>query len=133
MNRPEPRLEFAQGLWQLGVRCAIDISDGLLSELEHICNASSVSASINLKSLALHAELQHLPLEQAIRMMAVGGDDYELCLSVPQASVSDVQKLAESMSLTLSEIGSFTEKKENTISDVSGLPINEWKSGYAHF
>jgi len=83
LNRPTPRLQEGLILRDIA-HSAIDISDGLLADLEHILTASKVGASIYLKNLPLSQALrQYLPIEQAWQLALTAGDDYELCFTVP--------------------------------------------------
>ncbi|MFV0476693.1 MAG: thiamine-phosphate kinase [Parahaliea sp.] len=81
--RPSARLELGQLL--LGVAsAAIDISDGLLADAGHIAAASGVKIAIESTQLPLSAALQRHPdREQVLRWALVGGDDYELCFTLP--------------------------------------------------
>ena len=73
---PQPRI--AQGLWlrqKLGATAAIDLSDGLSTDLNHLCQESEVSAEVDAQSLPIHTGAT---LEQALH----GGEDYELLFTV---------------------------------------------------
>jgi thiamine-monophosphate kinase len=81
--RPEPRLALGRSL--LGVAtAAIDISDGLLADAGHIADASGVGILLDPGLLPLSAALRSCPdSEQALRWALAGGDDYELCFTLP--------------------------------------------------
>jgi len=73
---PQPRI--AQGLWlrqKLGATAAIDLSDGLSTDLNHLCQESEVSAEVDAQSLPIHTGAN---LDQALH----GGEDYELLFTV---------------------------------------------------
>jgi thiamine-monophosphate kinase len=95
--RPQARLEFASHLYEMGVRSAIDISDGLLSELKHICKASELSCELNSEALVVHSELATLDKPQRETMMLCGGDDYELCFSLNESALPQVVSKARAM------------------------------------
>jgi thiamine-monophosphate kinase len=82
-NRPRARI--ALGLELLGrATAAIDISDGLLADAGHIAAASGVKLLIEPELLPLSPELAaHPSREQALRWALAGGDDYELCFTLP--------------------------------------------------
>ena len=83
--RPLARLELGQAL--LGMAgAAIDISDGLLADAGHICAASGVGMVLDPERLPLsEALLSHSSRERALLWALTGGDDYELCFTMPQA------------------------------------------------
>ena len=71
---PQPQLELGQQLRKLGIKCAMDLSDGLSMDLARLCAASNVSADLTDVPIAKGATLQH-----ALH----GGEDYELLFTVP--------------------------------------------------
>ncbi|MGO4742934.1 thiamine-phosphate kinase [Serratia quinivorans] len=82
--RPQPRVLQGQALRDLA-SSAIDISDGLISDLKHVLKASECGARINLDELPLSQALSsHTDAEQALRWALTGGEDYELCFTVPE-------------------------------------------------
>jgi thiamine-monophosphate kinase len=82
LNTPIARVELGQKLVKLGVKCAIDISDGLAADLGHILDSSGVGASVFLAQLPLSASLRTQPIESAWQFAVASGDDYELCFTV---------------------------------------------------
>lgn len=82
--RPQPRLLQGQALRSLA-SAAIDISDGLISDLNHILTASGCGARINLDALPYSAAMKsQVSKEQAEIWALSGGEDYELCFTVPE-------------------------------------------------
>lgn len=82
--RPQPRLLQGQALRSLA-SAAIDISDGLISDLNHILTASGCGARINLDALPYSAAMKsQVSKEQAEVWALSGGEDYELCFTVPE-------------------------------------------------
>ncbi|HCU0903394.1 TPA: thiamine-phosphate kinase [Proteus mirabilis] len=82
--RPQPRLLQGQALRSLA-SAAIDISDGLISDLNHILTASGCGARINLDALPYSAVMKsQVSKEQAEIWALSGGEDYELCFTVPE-------------------------------------------------
>ncbi|MDW6156963.1 AIR synthase-related protein, partial [Klebsiella pneumoniae] len=79
--RPQPRVLQGQALRDLA-SSAIDISDGLISDLKHILKASDCGARIVLDELPMSQALSsHADAEQALRWALAGGEDYELCFT----------------------------------------------------
>ncbi|RBW48180.1 thiamine-phosphate kinase [Marinobacter sp. F3R11] len=84
-HHPEPRLELGAGLRGLAT-AAIDISDGLLADLSHILEASSVGANIEVARIPVSAALKRLKGTGARDYALHSGDDYELCVTIPEAN-----------------------------------------------
>lgn len=109
LQRPQPRV--ALGLALRGIASAmLDVSDGLLGDLGHILEQSTVGAVVNEHALPL------APLEAAcgdaalaFRACTAGGDDYELLFTAPVARRADVGALAERLHLPLHRIGTITQ------------------------
>lgn len=95
LHRPTPRLCEGQALRGIA-NSAIDISDGLLSDLGHILTASGVGASLYLEHLPLSKALQeHLTRTEAWNLALSAGDDYELCFTVPPQREKALEKALE--------------------------------------
>jgi thiamine-monophosphate kinase len=83
LELPTPRVELGQKLLGLAT-AAIDISDGLVSDLGHILERSGVGATIELDKLPLSDTLKTLSQTDAYQLALSAGDDYELCFIVPK-------------------------------------------------
>lgn len=83
LNRPDARVNVGIELRDNATSC-IDISDGLSSDLMHILNNSHVGADINLSKIPLSNSLSKLDYDEAIEIALTGGDDYELCFTLPK-------------------------------------------------
>lgn len=84
LDYPKPRVLAGQGIREYA-SSAIDLSDGLISDLGHICAASKTGANIVLDALPLsHALIETLGHEAAIELALAGGDDYELLFTVSE-------------------------------------------------
>lgn len=92
LDRPQPRLGFGIALRDLAHAC-IDVSDGLLQDLGHLCSASGVGAEVWLTQLPASPALiaTHPADDTRHRLQATGGDDYELCFT---ASASRRKRIA---------------------------------------
>lgn len=110
---PEPRL--ALGEWLAAHRCAtsmIDTSDGLSTDLGHICKASGVGAIVwapKIPAVRIPPELQQLGLDP-LNMALNGGEDYELLFTVPKKFSSRLPRKIKGVSVTV--IGEITRKKK---------------------
>lgn len=89
--RPTPRVLFGQTIAPYA-SAAIDISDGLLSDLSHILERSDVGATLHLDKLPLNPNLVHEIGQAAETFALTGGEDYELCFTVPDGNVNKLEK-----------------------------------------
>lgn len=107
-RRPTPRLALGVALRPLAT-AAIDVSDGLAQDLGHLCEASGVAASIRLDALPLSAAYRRAtrgrpdPLAAALS----GGEDYELCVTVPARKVPAALRAAARVRTPLAVVGSI--------------------------
>lgn len=92
--RPTPRVALGKFLLkQHFSRCALDISDGLLGDVQHILQKSQCGIVINLEYLPLSQALRSaFPLQQAETFALTGGEDYELCFTVPADKITAFQQ-----------------------------------------
>ncbi|HEY5622138.1 MAG TPA: thiamine-phosphate kinase [Gammaproteobacteria bacterium] len=103
--RPTPRVAEGRALAPVA-NAAIDISDGLLADLGHICEASGCGAVIDVERLPLSAELLALFPPQTAQAYALsGGDDYELCFTAPAARAKSVETSLEQVGTSVRRIG----------------------------
>lgn len=131
LNRPTPRLREGQALRGIA-SSAIDISDGLVADLEHILTASQVGASVYLEQLPLaNALREHLSLEAAWQLALGAGDDYELCFTVPQPQESALSKALVTGSYT--RIGMIETLPGLRCVNASGQPFIPKSKGYQHY
>ncbi|MCG7600423.1 thiamine-phosphate kinase [Halomonas sp. McH1-25] len=122
---PKPRL--AAGLALRGLaNCAIDISDGLLADLDHLCAASHLGAELDMAQLPLAVGLEDmLGVEGARHAALCGGDDYELLFSLPEASLAEAQRRLHECGLGLWPIGRLHEGAG--IAGVDAVAVNGWQ------
>jgi thiamine-monophosphate kinase len=132
LYRPTPRVEL--GLSALGfAHAAIDISDGLAQDLQHILTASKVGAEIKAELIPLSSSLKkNLSSEQAYRLALTGGDDYELCLTVPPVHQATFEARAQTLACPVTYIGKIIAEEKLLILD-RGIPMLNSQTGYQHF
>ena len=87
--RPSARLELGQWLLACGATSAIDISDGLLSDLRHILEASQVAASLDMSAIPQSDAFRRVVHERPLPMSLSGGEDFELCFTLPSTLKPD--------------------------------------------
>ncbi|QEA39178.1 thiamine-phosphate kinase [Pistricoccus aurantiacus] len=107
---PEPRLAAGQALRGLA-SAAIDISDGLLADLGHICHASQLGAELDEAALPLCEGLvECLGEKDAMRAALTGGDEYELLVSLPKAAQKEARERLSVLGLSLTHIGVLSSR-----------------------
>ena len=132
LNQPEPRIKTGLEIRDIATSC-IDISDGLFLDLSHILKASKVGAEIKLSDIPYTETLKKLNKDLAIELALAGGDDYELCFTIPSSiSQSDLEKMITTVKIF--QIGRISETScELNLLD-NNEKIYELKStGYQHF
>ncbi len=129
---PYPRIAEGQLLLDTGVKTAIDISDGLISDLKQICKASQVGARIEIDAVPVQPLVKANFGDKSLELALSGGEDYEL-LFTGSAEVIDRVKQAASCPITV--IGEITadEAGEVTLIDKNGSPFELGKAGWEHF
>lgn len=129
---PKARVDLVE-LLQNNASAAIDISDGLSADLNHICEASGVGALLIEQDIPAHPLLAKYVGEEAVDLALTGGDDYELCFTVPRAKLAAVKQAFISQGLTCYPIG-FIESKPGLRIDTADHGIVELRpKGYSHF
>ncbi len=130
--RPNPRIAEGQLLVESGVKTAIDISDGLISDLSHICKASQVNARIEVDSIPIHAAVKSNFGSRSLELALGGGEDYELLFT---AKAEVIRKIQKTVSCPITIIGEITAKGKGVISmvDKKNNPFKLKNSGWEHF
>jgi thiamine-monophosphate kinase len=125
---PQPRLALAQRLIGLAT-AAIDISDGLVGDLAHICNASRLGAVIEAARLPLSKPARHVLAEHPEHLLTIltGGEDYELLFTAP------ADRKAELALLPVTVIGRMEAGQGTSVIDAEGHAVATGRGGYRHF
>jgi len=130
---PAARVELGQRLIDLA-HSAIDISDGLMADLEHILERSEKAACIHITHIPSSPILKkYLPQSLAIKCLLAGGDDYELCFTAPQANRGKIEALAAELAIPLTRIGEIFAGKGLIVKDAQGNTMTLETQGYDHF
>lgn len=133
LRRPQPRVALGRSLLEFA-HAAIDVSDGLLSDLGHILRASQCGALVEYASLPVDADLLGLENKAAVQAAVLtGGDDYELCFTAPASCKGRIKELAERLMLPLTHIGSITPGKDLIMQGENGEQLQFERTGYNHF
>lgn len=129
LHRPTPRVSLGMALRDCAT-AAIDISDGVVADLGHILRASGVGGLIDMERLPLSAAGVRLGGKGFRGRALSGGDDYELCFTVPRTRLHTIDAIASRVGVQLTRIG--------TVEPGSGLRVFNAdrvidSSGYNHF
>jgi thiamine-monophosphate kinase len=131
---PEPRLHLGQWLAKKGRPTAmIDISDGLSTDLRHLCESSGVGAKLwvaKIPKVVLPGEAQKIGLDP-LRLALDGGDDYELLFTVPKRMQRHLPSAVRGVPITV--IGEITREKRILLVDDAGRTRNLPASGWEPF
>ncbi len=126
-----PEIDFTLGAALRGIAtAAIDVSDGVVSDLSHILKASRVGAVINVDDLPLSSQSLRVSGEQlALDRALGGGDDYRLCFTMAAKYANALQR----QGLQLSRIGEIVEGDGLRCQTANGEEYRPTLSGYQHF
>jgi len=128
---PRPQLQLGNRIRELATAC-IDISDGFVVDLDHLLTASEVGAEVVLENVNLAAALRDFSDENALQYALYGGDDYELCFSVPEAHCDELAEIAQHTGTTITRVATvISEPGLWRINGGEKSPIDI--RGYKHF
>ena len=129
---PDARVELGQALPGIA-SAAIDISDGLHTDLQKLLAASGAGGDIEIDALPISKALGSIHEPADASMLALGaGDDYELCFTAPPNRADDIAILAVQYDVPITRIGSVTDADElRCLRD--GQPVAVEERGYVHF
>lgn len=128
--RPLPRIDVGRAAIDAGLVCAIDISDGLVQDLGHICAASGLGAEITLAALPIDAALTATFPADAASMAATCGEDYELLVT---GSADAIARASAGLDVPLSVIGRMVGGGAGVrILDANGDEVHLVSAGWDH-
>jgi thiamine-monophosphate kinase len=131
-HRPRPRVQEGQALVPLA-SAAIDVSDGLLADLQHICTASGCGAVIDVERVPLSAELLDVfSKDDALGFALGGGDDYELCFTAARDVAPKIAAAVEACGARATRVGQLVPGRD-VICRLDGEPFAPPARGYVHF
>ena len=136
---PQPRVRLGPRL--IGIaHAALDVSDGLLADLGHLCETSELSAVIEARRVPLSTAARALLTTDSehITTVLTGGDDYEILFTAPPEAASELADLSRALDVPITTIGrmrssSIGEQRQITVLDESGQPLLFDRSGWTHF
>jgi thiamine-monophosphate kinase len=133
LYEPTPRVALGQALRGLAT-AAIDISDGLLADLTHICRLSGVGATVEYHAIPVSGiGVKHIGTEAGRNAILAGGDDYELCFTAHPNSRESIQELQDVLGMPITRIGQIKRGKGVSLLNKDGKPVQIDGRGYDHF
>ena len=127
-----PRIAAGQRLAGLASSC-IDVSDGLLADLAHVCQRSNVGAEIELLRLPASPELSAWQEDLRWSLQASGGDDYELCFTAAPRNRELIVQALDFAGVVGTRIGRTVAGSGVQAFDAEGKPWHAVRPGYEHF
>ena len=132
LDRPTPRVEVGRALTNIAHAC-IDVSDGLLADVGHVCNASGVGARIDVDALPASAMLRAMFTAETRRVLQTsGGDDYELCFAAASSQREAITALGAATGVPMTRIGTIVAGS-GVGSLVDGSHWQPPRRGFDHF
>ncbi len=129
LEKPQPIKVDMQKLAKLS-NSAIDLSDGLISDLEHILSQSKVGANIFLESLPTPVWIKE---KKGFSLALSGGDDYQLLLTAPEGNRQKLIQFSTKNQIKLTRIGSITANKNMALMKANGQLLTFKEKGFEHF
>ncbi|MCU7960056.1 MAG: thiamine-phosphate kinase [gamma proteobacterium symbiont of Bathyaustriella thionipta] len=133
LQQPQPRVELGLAIADFAHAC-IDLSDGLTADLGHILSASQLGASIHQPDLPLSAPVRrHVEQTTDWSLPLSGGDDYELCFTLPPAQQSRLEALRPELDCELTCIGRIEAHTGLRLTTLDAGTQTISPAGYQHF
>lgn len=132
---PEPRMALAPVLRRFA-SSAMDVSDGLMADLAHICDVSRVGADVEADLVPLSPPARRLAMADPalIRTIVTGGDDYEILATVSRSAAARFAAAAREVDVPVTRIGAIVEGKgPPRLLDAAGRPVRLDGGGHTHF
>ncbi|MBB5734675.1 thiamine-monophosphate kinase [Xanthomonas arboricola] len=130
--RPQPRVQAGLHLRGLAHAC-VDVSDGLLADLGHLCERSGVGAQLALAALPAMPCSTGISALQCIGWQLGGGDDYELCFTAAVHHRDAVVQAMDFAGVAATRIGQIVATPGVVVHDANGNPWQPPRRGYQHF
>ncbi len=133
--KPHPRIKQGQIIVANGACCAMDLSDGLVSDLGKLTSASGVIAIIRAPSIPIHDAAAACYPEESLMLALTGGEDYELIFTAPRNLVDAITSMLDVACTVIGEIHAAGNRKPGTVKvlDARGLELKMSHGGWDHF
>ena len=120
LDYPEPRIGLGQALGPIA-HAMIDISDGLIGDLQHILDASACGAIVDETRVPEDLLLSRLEPAERRQHLLGGGDDYELCFTASPSQQSRIEQIGREQSIPLTCVGELTGRAGIELIGANGL------------
>ena len=137
--QPSPRIKLGIELVKQNCKSAIDVSDGFLADLKHICEAANLDAIINQDAIPLSNAAKFCLTENKninLNQLFSGGDDYELIFSVNKKDQHKIDNLAKKIGVKLTRVGRLRKPKNEPkiyLLDQNGGEVKISQYGWQHY
>lgn len=133
LDQPNPRNELGLALDGLATS-AIDVSDGLISDLEHVCKSSGCGVKIKQQQIPLSESYRDYLKQGGDWALALtSGDDYELCFTAPAGNQSSVYKISNQLNLKITQVGKMDSGQGVRVYNETDTLLDFELRGYRHF
>ncbi|MCA1906969.1 MAG: thiamine-phosphate kinase [Magnetospirillum sp.] len=131
---PEPRTTLGPKLVGLA-HAAMDVSDGLVQDVGHLCRQSGLGAVIIAADLPLSPAAQQALADDPSLLSKVlgGGDDYEIVFAAPPEHADKIIRLADDVGVAVTAIGHLRSGTDVVVQDGQGRPLDLARTGWRHF
>ena len=136
---PQPRVTVGPRLIGLAT-AALDVSDGLIADLRHICEVSDLTAIVEAGRVPLSPAARAVIAAEPERLATAltGGDDYEILFTAPQAVAGQLAELSHTLGVAITAIGHMSApsggaQKRVTVVAADGRPLRFASEGWRHF
>jgi thiamine-monophosphate kinase len=128
---PEPRLALGAAVAPLAT-AAMDISDGLVADLGHICAASGTGAEVDLAAVPASPAAKAAGDRHAL-LRVTGGDDYELLFTAPARAEARLRAIARATAVPITRIGQIVARRDVRLLAPDGRVVPLARAGWQHF
>ncbi|PLC08613.1 thiamine-phosphate kinase [Anaplasma marginale] len=130
---PEPRIALGSRICSIASAC-IDISDGLVQDIGHICRLSNVGASIHLNQIPMSDAAQDVLRRnpELIERICSGGDDYELAFTAVAENHAQIMRIAADLKVKVTKVGAIVAQPGIRVYDSKGGIVHLTSHGYRH-
>ena len=131
-ERPTPRVALGAAAVRGGLRCGIDVSDGLVQDLGHVATACGAGIVVDVTKVPLSEALREVWPEDALELALTGGEDYELAVIGPRAAM---ERYVAEYNDVVTIIGQVVEAESPAVRvvDAAGQEIDLTRGGWDHF